>query len=75
MPLDRLIGDGSFDPEAIRLMGLAYEDACARANSEDAVIREAIAARIIAAGRKGERDVKKLADLGLNGQVLRFGTS
>jgi hypothetical protein len=67
MPFDRLIGDGAFDPDVMHVMGLAYDDACARANSEDAAVLEAIAARIIDAARKGERDVKKLADYGLNG--------
>jgi hypothetical protein len=61
-----LIQDAAFDPEVTRLLGLAFDDACTRAGG-DKSMREAIAMRIIAAARDGERDVHKLAAYGLNG--------
>jgi urease gamma subunit len=55
----------SFDPEAIRVMGLAYERACASLESDDPAARELIAKRIIEAARRGERGVASLAEYGI----------
>jgi len=63
----RLIQGASFDPETTRVMGLAYEEACARLGSAERSIREAIAKRIIEAAKVGERDVQKLVAYGLEG--------
>lgn len=62
----RLIQGASFDADVTRLMGLAYEHACARAaNGDNTAVRELIAKRIIDAARRGERDVTRLADYAL----------
>jgi hypothetical protein len=63
MPI-RLIHAASFDPETIRLLGLAYERASEGGGPGDTV-RETIAKRIIEAARRGERDIEKLIEHGL----------
>jgi hypothetical protein len=63
----RLINGESFDADMTRVMGLAYEEACAGLKGADAATREAVAKRIIEAARSGERDVGKLAGYGLKG--------
>jgi len=63
----RLLQNAAFDLDVIRLLGLAYEDACARMPGGDTGHRETIARRIIDAATVGERDVHKLAEYGLNG--------
>ena len=57
----RLIQGAAFDPEATRLMGLAYETACVNVGTEEKSVRELIAKRIIEAAKSGERDVQRLA--------------
>jgi hypothetical protein len=58
----------SFDPEAIRAMGEAYEKAIAelRGFTPD-VIRRTLATRIIDAVSQGESDPARLADAALKG--------
>jgi hypothetical protein len=51
------ISPGVFEPEAIAAMGEAYEAALA---SQPNAVPEAIAGRIIAAARTGERDPVRL---------------
>jgi hypothetical protein len=63
----RLIHGAAFDPETVHTLALAYEHACASIRSDDVSVRETIARRIIEAGRRGERDVKKLAANALEG--------
>jgi hypothetical protein len=63
----RLIQGASFDPEETRLMGLAYEEACADLGSSDASTREFITRRIIEAAKRGERNVHALARYGREG--------
>ena len=58
MPI-RLIQGASFDAETTRLLGLAYERACEDL-APDVTVREAVAKRIIAAAKGGERDVERL---------------
>jgi hypothetical protein len=58
----RLIRAAAFDPEATRVMGLAYERACANIDANDVAARELIAKRIIEAARRGECDVARLAE-------------
>ena len=67
MPGLRLIHAAMFDPEATRVMGLAYEQAYASLGRDDPAARELIAKRIIEAARRGERDIATLADYGLAG--------
>jgi hypothetical protein len=63
----RLIRAASFDPEATRAMGLAYEQACAGVDGNNAAACELVAKRIIEAAKRGERDVTSLAKYGLAG--------
>ena len=63
MPI-RLIQRSSFDPETTQLLGLAYERACESVAS-DITVREALAKRIIAAAKRGERDLERLIKYGL----------
>jgi hypothetical protein len=61
--------DGVFNDHATRVMGEAF-DAAAKAlhdTGQPAIVYETIAARIIAAARKGERDPVRLRDAGLAG--------
>ena len=62
MPL-RLIQGASFDPATTQLMGLAYDRAC-EGVSEERVVRELIARRIIEAAKRGERNLGKLIEYG-----------
>ena len=73
MPI-RIIQGASFDPETIGLLALAYERAC-EGVAPDVKVREALAKRIIDAGKRGERDLEKLVEYGLgkNGDVAEAG--
>jgi len=54
---------GVFDDEATQVMGEAFDAACKALHDNvqpEKVAQDAIARRIIAAARKGERDVKRL---------------
>jgi hypothetical protein len=53
MPGLRLIEGASFDPETIRLMGLAYEQACLTLGADNIAERELVAKRIIETARAG----------------------
>jgi hypothetical protein len=59
--------DGAFDDRAIRAMGEAFDAACKNLISarEPYVVYNILAARIITAARKGERDPGRLRDAGL----------
>jgi hypothetical protein len=59
--------DGTFDDEATRVMGVAFDAACEVAIGAGRIFYEAIAARIIIAAHKGERDPIRLRDAGLAG--------
>jgi hypothetical protein len=61
----------SFDDEAIRVMGLAFE--CARSAlrvSSDDALSAKLAANIIELAQTGERDADKLCDFAINGLRL-----
>ena len=75
MPGLPLIEGASFDPETIRLMGLAYEQACLTLGADNVAARELVAKRIIEAARRGERDLTKLAAYGIEGLAGTRGTS
>jgi len=68
MPISSFIGPGAFGPEALAVMGEAFESAlkalqdAGRPNA----VREAIALRIIAAARFGERDPVRLREAALS---------
>ena len=59
--------DGVFDDRAMRAMSEAFDAACKRLNSarEPRDGYNVLAARIIAAAQKGERDPVRLRDAGL----------
>jgi hypothetical protein len=56
-----------FDDETIRLMGEAFDAARASLDGQDEpeLFYEIIAARIVEAAKKGERDPIRLRDIGL----------
>jgi hypothetical protein len=60
-------GDGVFDDHATRAMGEAFDAARTKIGGVGQIIFEAIAARIIAAAHKGERDPLRLCNAGLAG--------
>jgi len=57
--------DGAFDDEATRIMGEAFDAACAMLPNLSKNDREAIAHRIIDAAAGGERDPNRLRNAGL----------
>jgi hypothetical protein len=63
MPL-RLIYSASFDADTTKLMGEAYEQACAGLSDENVAAREGIAKRIIKAAEHGERSLTRLVECG-----------
>ena len=58
---------GVFDPETIRMLGAAFQGACALVGhtAQPVAVREAIAKAIFEAAKRGERDPKNLRDAGL----------
>jgi hypothetical protein len=64
MPL-RLIHNAAFDPETTQLLGIAYDRASVKLDSEDVSGRETLAKRLIEAARRGERDIDRLVEYGL----------
>jgi hypothetical protein len=57
--------DDAFDDETTRIMGEAFDAACALLSDPNYSTREAIADRIIDAAKHGERDPIRLRDAGL----------
>jgi hypothetical protein len=55
----------SFDDEAIRVMGLAFE--CARSALRDTSFDDIIATKIIELAAIGERDCEKLCNFAMDG--------
>jgi len=60
---------GVFDDATVRNIGGAFDLACKELNDAGRpdVVHEVMIKRIIAAARRGERDVKRLRDAGLTG--------
>ena len=71
----RFIPMAVFDGATIRTIGKAFDAACKelRDGGQPAVVHEVMIKRIIAAARKGERNVTRLRDAALTG--LRFGVA
>ena len=65
----RFIPMGVFDGATVRNIGRAFDLACKELNDagQPDVVHEVMIKRIIAAARRGERDVKRLRDAGLTG--------
>lgn len=57
--------NGVLDDEAVRIMGEAFEGACALLGKISYPSREAIADRIIDAATRGKRDPIRLRDAGM----------
>ena len=57
--------DGTFEPQVTKLMGEAFDAACAASMRGGPVDQEAVAARIIDAARAGERDLTTLTQAGI----------
>ena len=64
MPINPYLIDSSFDPEHVRAMGAAFENACRSLRLADGAngASEAIACKIIEAANGGERDAVRLYD-------------
>jgi hypothetical protein len=65
----RFIPIGVFDDATVRSVGRSFDLACKELNDagQPDVDHEVIVKRIIAAARRGERDVTRLRDAGLTG--------
>jgi hypothetical protein len=65
----RFIPIGVFDDATVRNIGGAFDLACKELNDagQPDVVHEVMIKRIIAAARRGERDLKRLRDAGLTG--------
>ena len=59
--------DSVFDDKATRVMGAAFDAAREVVDGAGQIVYEAIAARIIAAAHRGERDPVRLRNVGLAG--------
>ena len=68
MAIYRLIANGTFDPEAIEAMTVAYEEALSDLRLIDRTdpLTELIATSIINVTEAGERDSKKIKERALN---------
>lgn len=62
MPINPYLMDQSFDPEHVRAMGVAFENACRSLRLADGHdgMTEAIASKIIESAKGGERDAVRL---------------
>jgi hypothetical protein len=67
MPIARLTKGSAFQPEEIRLMTNAFEDACRALGLTDPTnpSRDIVAKKIIEAVQAGERDQDRLRECGL----------
>jgi hypothetical protein len=67
MPFVRLTKNGAFEPDEIRLMTAAFEDACRVLGLADPTNpwRDIVAKKIIEAAQAGERDQDRLRERGL----------
>jgi hypothetical protein len=67
MPIVRLAKDAGFNPEQIRLMTGAFEDACTLVGLTDPADhrRDLVAKAIIEAAQAGERDPARLRERGV----------
>ena len=64
MPIRAYLNGEGFDPETVRLMGLAFEMALASLRSSACTdpLREALARKIIELAKTGERDLERLCE-------------
>jgi hypothetical protein len=73
MTIHRLIANGSFGPDEIKVMKAAYEDALVEVGvtDRDEPITELIAKSIVNATSTGERDPKVVMERALNALGVR----
>jgi hypothetical protein len=64
MPMLRGLNNSGFDPDAIKCLAVAYEDACAELHlpTETTSLKEIVAKKIIAHAQGGERNPIVLRD-------------
>jgi hypothetical protein len=65
MPIRSHLNGQRFDPETLRIMGLAYEMGLVTLQRTDGIVnptREAVAQKIIDLAKAGERDPDRLCD-------------
>jgi hypothetical protein len=64
MPIREFLNGQHFDPETMRVMGVAFEICCSALKLEgrDSVAREALAKRIIALAQQGERNPDRICE-------------
>ena len=65
MPLHLVTNNGCFDPDGIKCLTAAYEDACAELHVavDGCFLKEIVARKIIAHALRGERDPILLRDV------------
>ncbi len=68
MPMTEFLYGSSFDPEARRVMGVAYElsRAALRCGDRDSIADKIVADKIIELAKAGERNPDRLCELALN---------
>ena len=66
MPIRLFLSGQSFDPEIVRLMGVAFEAARAAVNRPADLTDEMIANKIIELAKAGQRNVEVLSEAALN---------
>lgn len=64
MPITPFLDGASFDPETVRLMGIAFEKARAALRLADRIdpVNAIVAKKIIALAKAGEHDPQRLCD-------------
>ena len=69
MAIYRLLSGGAFDPETVKALTSAYEQACAALKLVDRTdpLTEIIAKKIIECAASGERDAARLCEAVLQG--------
>jgi hypothetical protein len=68
MPIRPFLNGDEFDQETVRILGVAFEQACIGLQVGDCEddVRQAIANKIIEVVRTGERNPDRLCELALN---------
>jgi hypothetical protein len=65
MPIRQYLGNHRFDPETVRLLGIAFEMAIVALQQGDGIVsptREAVAQKVIELAKAGERDPDHLCE-------------
>jgi hypothetical protein len=62
VPIGPYLDGHRFDPETVRLLGLAFEITRAALKTEDEAVKQGIALKLIELAKHGERDPERLSD-------------